>query len=90
MGVGWAISTAYFDDTGLVVEVPAFGEECVVYPGWICDGKFFYEIYENEELLQEVLEHPERFSLREWRDNQYHYHYYLFKVKSEVNKNDEL
>lgn len=76
----WKISTAYLDDAGaLVVEVPTFGEECVVYPEWICANGKFYEIDENEELLKEVLEHPERFVLREWRDNQYFYHYYLFK-----------
>ena len=76
----WKISTAYIDVTGgLAVEVPAFGEEeeCV-YPEWIeCDGKV-YEI-DDEELLKEVLEHTERFVLREWRDNQYFYHYYLFR-----------
>lgn len=78
---GWKISTAYLDDAGaLVVEVPEWGDECVVYPEWIRVGSVFYEIDENEELLKEVLEHPERFVLAEWRDNQYFYHYYLFKI----------
>ena len=75
---GWKIEAAYLDGAGaLVVEVPAFGEECVVYPNWIeCDGK----VYGVDEKLEEVLANPEHFVLREWRDNQYHYHYYLFRV----------
>ena len=73
------IGKVYFDETGLVVEVPELGDECVVYPSWICENGKFYEIDENEELLKEVLEHPEHFVLAEWRDNQYSYHYYLLR-----------
>ena len=73
------IGKVYLDDTGaLVVEVPELGDECVVYPLWIRVGNVFYDIHE-EELVREVLNHPERFALAEWRDNQYSYHYYLFK-----------
>ena len=74
------IGKVYFDDTGaLVVEVPELGDECVVYPEWIRVDGVFYDIYEDKELLREVLEHPERFVLAEWRDNQYSYHYYLLR-----------
>ena len=77
------IGKVYLDEMGnLVVEVPDLGDECVVYPNWIRVGNVFYDIRE-EELLREVLDHPERFVLAEWRDNQYSYHYYLFKIAKE-------
>jgi len=85
------IGKVYLDDTGaLVVEVPELGDECVVYPSWVRVDGVFYDIYEDKELLREVLEHPERFVLAEWRDNQYSYHYYLFKVRKVEDKKQKV